>query len=459
MIKKIKFLLLFAVFFCATLWADDNKNIDTLADSLIKTALCDSTGYNLLESLCRIGPRLSGSDASVKAARFSLEAMNKLGYDTAWLQPVYVPKWVRGSKESAILISEKGKRLKALSVASLGGSIGTNGILTAGIIEIGSFSELKERAAEVKGKIVFYNVKFDQGTVNTFNGYGKLAGYRVFGGIEAAKYGAKGFIMRSITTRNDNTPHTGITYYSDTLPKIPGMSIGIKDADYLSSVLKKNQNLRLSIEMNCYNSGEVLSYNVIGEMRGKEFPDEILLVSGHLDSWDKGDGAHDDGAGCMQSVEIPYLLKKVGYQNKRTIRCVLFMNEENGYRGADGYAELIKNDGKKHLLAIESDRGAFTPRGFTVERDTSLVSELNPFLPILKKSGIDWVVTGGSGADISRLKSVRHLVGFIPDDQRYFDLHHSANDVFSEVNHREFELGSAAMAILLMIADSNDLVK
>lgn len=457
--NQLKIFLIVMLFTAPPLFPGDFKATSQSADSIVKTALRDSTGYKLLESLCKIGPRLSGSEQSVMAARFCLDAMKKLGYDTAWLQPITVPKWVRGTKENAILKSGKGKKLRPLSVASLGGSVGTNGSISAGVIEINSFNEMKSKAGDIKDKIVFYNVKWDQGLVNTFNGYGRLAGYRVFGGIEAAKYGAKGFIVRSITTRNDNTPHTGVTYYNDTLPKIPGLTIGINDADYLSNYTKTDPNAKVTLEMNCYSEGDVPSFNVIGEIKGKEFPEEILTVSGHLDSWDKGEGAHDDGTGCMQSLEIPYLLKKTGYQNRRTVRCVLFMNEENGYRGADGYADLIKNDGKEHILAIESDRGAYTPRGFTVEKDTALVGILREYLPVLRKAGIGWIEKGGSGADIARLNTVRNLIGFVPDDQRYFDVHHSANDVFAEVNHREFELGSASMAVLIMLIDNNDLIK
>ncbi len=161
----------------------------------------------------------------------------------------------------------------------------------------------------------------------------------------------------------------------------------------------------------------------------------------------------------MQSIEIPELLNRTGYHPKRTVRCVLFMNEENGSRGADGYAKYILNDGKQHLLAIESDRGAFTPRGFTVERDTVLIQKLQKYLPLFRKAGIDWIEKGGSGADISHLKNVNALMGYVPDSQRYFDYHHSANDVFSEVNQREFELGTAAMALMVMICDSEDLIK
>lgn len=262
-------ILIMMLFAASPLFPGDLKSISQSADSIVKTALRDSTGYKLLESLCQIGPRLSGSEQSVKAALFSLDAMKKQGYDTAWLQPITVPKWVRGTKERAILKSGKGKKLKPLSVASLGGSIGTNGSISAGVIEINSFNEMKSKAGDIKDKIVFYNVKWDQGLVNTFNGYGRLAGYRVFGGIEAAKYGAKGFIVRSITTRNDNTPHTGVTYYNDTLPKIPGLAIGIIDADFLSNYIKKDPSVKVTLEMNCYSAGDVPSYNVIGEIKGK----------------------------------------------------------------------------------------------------------------------------------------------------------------------------------------------
>jgi hypothetical protein len=196
----------------------------------------------------------------------------------------------------------------------------------------------------------------------------------------------------------------------------------------------------------------VKSYNVIGEIRGEEFPDEVILVGGHIDSWDVGDGAHDDGAGCVQSIEALDIFKRLNITPKRTLRTVLFINEETGLTGAKEYAAYADSSKQAHIAAIESDRGAFTPLGFSIDTDsTELIEILNSWLPLLNKAGIIWIKKGGSGADISLIKNITLPMGYVPDSQRYFDLHHSPNDVFEEVHPKEFELGSAAIAIMVFL--------
>jgi hypothetical protein len=236
--------------------------------------------------------------------------------------------------------------------------------------------------------------------------------------------------------------------YKEGLPKVPAAAIGLIDADFLSAAIKESPDLKVKMELSCRMLEDSQSYNVIGDIIGSAYPDEYIVVAGHFDSWDKGDGAHDDGAGCIQALEVPDLFKRLGIRPKRTIRCVFYINEENGIRGAKEYARVADSLGLYHLAAIESDRGAFTPRGFFVEADTAIISELNQWLPYFQKAGIEWVRKGGSGVDISYIPGVKALIGYVPDSQRYFDFHHSDNDVFEAVNPREFELGSAAMAIL-----------
>ncbi len=341
----------------------------------------------------------------------------------------------------------------------MGGSIATptEGI-TAEVIEVKTFAELEKRKAEAKGKIVFFSRALDQSKVNTFAGYGGAVDQRVSGAIEAAKYGAVGVVIRSITTKYDNVPHTGVMDYNDTIPKIPAAALGNIDADFLSDELKKNPHLKINLKLNCQTLPDAQSYNVIGEIKGTEFPDEIVLVGGHFDSWDVGCGAHDNGAGCIQTLEVLDLIKRLDIKPKRTIRCVFFINEENGVRGATEYANYSDTSKQTHLAVLESDRGAFTPIGFYAETDsTEILNRLQSWLPILEKANIEWVRKGGSGVDVQKIKNAKLHMGYVPDDQRYMDFHHSANDVFDAVHPREFELGAAAIAIMAYLLSEEGL--
>jgi carboxypeptidase Q len=346
-----------------------------------------------------------------------------------------------------------------LSVLALGGSIATptDGI-NAEVIEVKSFEELAERKAEAIGKIVFFSRALDQGNINTMAGYGGAVDQRVDGAIEAAKYGAVGVVIRSITTKYDNNPHTGIMIYNDTIPKIPAAALGYLDADFLSEQLKKNPKTKINLKLNCQTLPDAQSYNVIGEITGSEFPDEVVTVGGHFDSWDVGQGAHDDGAGCIQSLEVLDLLKRLQIKPKRTIRCVFFINEENGSRGAKEYANYVDTLEQTQIAVIESDRGAFTPIGFYAETDSAeIITRLQSWLPILEKANIEWVRKGGSGVDVQKIKNAVVRIGYVPDDQRYMDVHHSANDVFEAVHPREFELGLAAITILVYMLSEEGL--
>lgn len=422
------------------------EELNKTARQIVETALRERKGYEYLQELCEIGPRLSGSENSLKAIRWAEKKMKSLGFDKVWLQPVMVPHWERGNIEKCTIVGSS----KNLSVLALGGSVATpdEGI-TAEVIEVKSFDELKKRKDEAKGKIVFYSRALDQGEINTFSGYGGAVNQRTEGAIEAAKYGAIGVVIRSITTKYDNVPHTGVMSYADSLLKIPAAALGYLDADCLSNELKKNPHLKINLKLSCQTLPDAQSYNVIGEIKGTEFPDEIILVGGHFDSWDVGDGAHDDGAGCIQTMEVLDLMKRLSIKPKRTIRCVFFINEENGSRGAIEYANYADISAQTHLAVIESDRGAFTPIGFYVDTEsTEKMDKLQSWLPVLEKANIEWIRKGGSGVDVNKIKNATVKIGYVPDDQRYMDYHHSANDVFDAVHPREFELGSAAIAIL-----------
>ena len=428
---------------------NDNKNLEQYninAQLIVEKALSERKGYSFLRELCEIGPRLSGSEKSMKAINWAFEKMKSLGFDKVWLQPVMVPHWERGETESCTILDLN----KNLAVLALGGSIATpvDGI-TANVFEVKTFDELAKRKEEVKGKIIFFSRALDESKINTFAGYGGAVDQRVSGAIESAKYGAVGIIIRSITTKHDNVPHTGVMDYNDTIPKIPAAAIGYLDANLLSDELKKNPDLKLNLKLSCKTLPDAQSYNVIGEITGTEFPDEIVLVGGHFDSWDVGCGAHDNGAGCIQTMEALDLIKRLGIKTKRTLRCVFFLNEENGTRGAIEYANFADTSSQIHLAVLESDRGAFTPIGFYAETDSiEIISRLQSWLPVLEKANIEWIRKGGSGVDVQKIKNAQLHLGYVPDDQRYMDYHHSANDTFDAVHPREFELGAAAIAIM-----------
>lgn len=418
-------------------------------------ALTQGNSYVHLYRLCKEAPaRLSGSPNAQKAVDITYEMLKALKPDSVWLQPVMVPQWVRGDKAICYIVNKK----KKLNIIALGGSVGTpeKGI-TAEVIEVNSLKELEILGeTKIRGKIVFFNRPMDPKIIDTFQSYGGCADQRVWGADEAAKYGAVAIIVRSLTLLQDDHPHTGVMLYSGE-NKIPGAAISTNDANKLSAMLKKSS-VSLHLEMNCKNLPDVKSYNVIAELKGSVYPNEILLVGGHLDSWDNSEGAHDDGAGCVQSMEVISLFRQLNYKPQRTIRCVLFMNEENGSKGAWEYADEAKRKKEKHLVAVESDRGGFTPRGFTVEGDDgakqACMDALREWKHLFAPYWLHIFEYGGSGVDVSKLKGQGvALLGFIPDSQRYFDYHHAATDNFENINKRELELSSATIAALIYLFD------
>jgi carboxypeptidase Q len=442
------------------LFDDSESEYLAISDSILTYSLSERIGYKWLGELCNIGPRLSGSEQSLEAIYWAKKKFEEMGCDTVWLQPVMVPKWERGTLENCFISSSKNFKDRKLNIASLGTSIGTDGkLLKANIIEVTEFKKFRDFTAEdVQGKIVFFNEPFDKSILETFRAYGKAVQQRARGAIEASKLGAVAAIVRSVTSKPDNIPHVGtMSAFPDTIKKIPGVAIGVKDAEFLSNLLKDEPEIEVALELDCANMDEVQSYNVIAEVKGSEFPDELVVVGGHFDSWDKGHGAHDDGAPCIQTMEVLHQMIELDLQPKRTVRCVLFINEENGIRGALEYAKYAEKSSQIHVAAIESDRGVFIPQGFNVEGDEELISEISEWLPFLKKSKIDWIRKGGSGVDISKIKNITSKIGFVPDDQRYFDVHHSANDVFESVNAREMQLGTAAISTLTYLISQEGL--
>lgn len=429
----------------------DAVMIKKIYDSALKEGHC----YDRLRYLCKnIGHRLSGSPAAEQAVAWTKKEMEGLGLSRVWLQDVMVPHWVRGDKEQAWFQDASGK--KVVPVIALGGSVGTpkKGI-TAEVIEVKKFEELAALGEEkIKGRIVFYNRPMDPVNITTFTSYGGAVDQRGRGAIEASKYGAVGVVVRSMTLAHDDYPHTGAMRYEDGVTQIPACAISTNGADELSRRLLADPHLKFTLKMNCQTLEDVPSANVIGEIKGSEFPEEIIVIGGHLDSWDVGEGAHDDGAGTMQSIEVLDILKRVGYQPKRTIRAVMFMNEENGLRGGKKYADEAKEKGEKHIAAIESDAGGFTPRGFGMTGDTTAIRHVQQWLPLFEPYLIHFLKEGGGGADIGPLKEQGCLLlGLSPDSQRYFDYHHANTDVFEAVSRRELEMGAATMAAMVYLLD------
>jgi carboxypeptidase Q len=464
--KTPLFLLLFLSARLSMGQSSDELTIRKIYDK----ALAEGQSYAMLDYLCnKIGARLSGSPGAAAAVEWSRHVMEEYGFDSVWLQPVMVPHWVRGQKEIGRIVNSKKMGSVELSVCALGGSVGTGPEgLTANVIEVKSFEELAGLGKnQVQGKIVFFNRPMDPKLLQTFASYGGAVNQRGSGAIEAAKFGAVGVIVRSMGINQEDYPHTGGMRY-DKGTKIPAMAVSTKHADLLSRLLKDDKTFSFYMEMHCQTLEDSPSFNVIGELKGTEYKDEIIVVGGHLDSWDLGQGAHDDGAGCVQSIEALRIFKSMGYKPKRTLRAVMFINEENGLRGGLKYAELAKKNKEKHLAAIESDRGGFTPRGFNITAvpdSTGLAKGQPPrrpgwdklvsWKPLLEPYGLTDFSQGGGGADIGPLAPNCNLIGFVPDSQRYFDYHHTPVDTFDKVNKRELELGSASMAALIYLIDQH----
>jgi carboxypeptidase Q len=432
----------------------DTETIKKIYD----TSLTDGQSYEWLNYLSnQIGGRLSGSLNAERAVEWTKEELENIGLDKVWLQPVMVPKWVRGAPEFAFIESKPGETTN-VNICALGGSVATPALgIKANVIEVHSLEELTTLGREkIEGKIVFFNRPMDATLMNTFRAYGGSVDQRGSGAKEASKFGAVGTIVRSMNLKLDDFPHTGAMNYGDTplSERIPSAAISTNDAELLSSFLKLNKDLKFYFKQNCKQLKDVLSYNVIGEIKGSEFPNEYIVVGGHLDSWDLGDGSHDDGAGITQSMDVLRLLKKAGVKPKRTIRVVLFMNEENGMRGGKKYAAEVKQKGENHIFALESDSGGFTPRGFSFDTNDTNFNQVLAWKSLFEPYLIHFFDRGGSGADIGPLKNKNTvLAGLRPDTQRYFDYHHASTDTFDAINKRELELGAAAMTALVYLFD------
>jgi len=430
----------------------DSVMIKKFSDEILR----NGTAYDLLYQLTKqVGGRLAGSPQFAKAELWGKSALEHAGADEVILQECMLPHWVRGGKDKAVITEVDNKKTyRPLDVLALGNSMGSNGkTITAEVLMVADFDELERRKAEVKGKIVYYNYGFDPTNIMPFVSYGQTGMYRRSGPSRAAKYGAVAVMIRSLTESTANDPHTGAMAYIDSLPKIPAVAVGPRDADYLWSL---KTGFKVSLQTNGKFLPDTIGHNVIGVLKGTEFPDEIITIGGHLDSWDVNEGAHDDGSGIVHTIELLRAMKALGYKPKHTIHFVLFANEENGLRGGLKYAEQAKANHEKHIFALESDEGGFTPRGFGFTlKDTSKMNKVQNWLPLLRPYGTDRMINEGGGADIGPLFGAfgTPMSGIIPDPQRYFDIHHARSDVFESVNKRELLLGAVNMTGLIYLVD------
>ncbi|HLN55349.1 MAG TPA: M20/M25/M40 family metallo-hydrolase [Bacteroidales bacterium] len=426
--------------------------------SVFDEALTDRTAYNNLEYLCKKAPgRINGSEAAARAVEFTRKALKDAGADTVWLQEVKVPHWVRGTEKCTMISGRNGNA--DLSIAALGLSVGTpkKGIRTR-IVEVKDIAALKSMDRSlIEGRIVFFNNKVDNKLINTFSGYSGAVRERTAGASEASAMGAVAVIVRSVTQSLDDYPHTGVTRYAEGVIRIPAVAISTLDAELLSKTLLTDPDLTIHLVSTCVNYPDTISYNVIGELKGSEKPGEVITVGGHLDSWDICEGAHDDGGGCVQAIEMIRIFKKLGLHPKRTVRAVMFMNEEMSGTGGRKYAEVLEDENVIHYAALESDRGVMSPRGFGFDADGERLANLQSLSKWFKPYFITDFDRGGGGSDISPLKARGALlIGYIPDAQRYFSYHHAAFDTFEQVNIRELQSGSAAIASLIWLIDHFD---
>ena len=452
---RISLIIAFVFTSITSLTAQDVTD-STVIRKMFDEALNNGKSYEDLRELCKnIGARLSGSSQAEMAVEWSKAKMTEYGFDEVFLQPVMVTHWERGTKESAWYKTKSGD-IVPIEMVALGGSIGTNGTMRAEVIEFKTLDALKKASkSAVEGKIVFLNQPMNPADVVTFKAYGGCYAIRGQGAVEASKLGAVGVLIRSLALPNDDHPHTGSMYYEDAVKKIPAGALSTNASNALSEALA-NGKIEVIMEMDCKDFPDAPSNNVVCEIRGSKFPNQIITIGGHLDSWDQGEGAHDDGAGVIHCLEALRIMQVLKIKPEHTIRVVFFMNEENGNKGGQGYALWTKEKGELQIAAVESDRGGFTPRGFECDGSEMYLKLIQSFAAVLKPYGLHHFEVGYGGVDISPLKKSYEgipLFGFVPDSQRYFDFHHAKSDVFEAVNKRELELGCASMAAFVYLLD------
>jgi hypothetical protein len=417
-------------------------------ENLKSNILASPVAYELLRELTKdIGPRLSGSVAEERAVAWSEQKLKSFNLTNVFLAPVQVPHWERGAHESAFFESN-GQRTE-LAVAALGRSAGASG-LSARVIEVQSLDELRRLGEGARGNIIFFNRPMDPTLPDTFDAYAGAVDQRSRGPALAASLGAVAALVRSMTLQPDSDyPHAGATSFRGITP-IPAAALSTHAANVLSAALKTQPDLRVTLDLSARNYPDKTSYNVIGEIRGHEKPDEIVLVGGHMDSWDLGEGAHDDGAGIVQSMDVCRAIAELSLKPKRTIRCVMFAAEELGGIGGGAYAEMARQRGERHIMAIESDRGGFAPKSISIDGTDADVALANSWSGDFQDLGMTDFYQGGAGTDVEPLRGLGAItMELIPDSTHYFDYHHAATDRFEAVDRMDLAKGSAALAAIV----------
>jgi carboxypeptidase Q len=452
----MKNLVFFLLFVSGSVLYGQNSSDEEILRSIYSEALQSYEAYHNLEWLCKnTKGRICGTPEAAAAVEFTYQTMLKMDLDSVWKQDVLVKNWKRGEPEKG-RIASSWFGTTDLAVCALGMSPGTGPDgLVGEVIEFLNFEELEANKELVTGKIVFFNRPMDQKIIQTFGSYGGAVNQRTSGPAIAAKFGAIACIVRSLSIELDDFPHTGVTRFDNENEKVPAFAVSTNGAEILSRQLKTDPNLKLYLRSTCQTYPDVPSHNVIGEIRGTDYPNEIITVGGHLDAWDNSEGAHDDGGGCMQSIEVLRLFLETGIRPKHTIRAVMFMDEEIAQRGGEVYKDEALRKGEKHIAAMESDRGLMSPRNIAIGTSEARYNKAMKWESLFKPYDLHFM-TGGGGADIGPLRTIYPDIVFlsmIPDNQRYFTFHHSPNDTFEQVNRREMQMGSATMASIVYLFD------
>jgi carboxypeptidase Q len=421
---------------------DPAETYRAAANRLIEAALGDSAAYGRLATLVdRFGHRFSGSESLERAIDWILDEMRADGLANVRGEPVMVPRWVRG-EESATLVAPRAMDLPMLG---LGGSIGTPPAgIEAEVLVVTSYEELEQRAADARGRIVLFDAPFTD--------YGETVQYRGAGAIAAAKVGAVASLIRSVASYSMRTPHTGGMRYEEGVPRIPHAALTVEDAAMLHRMQDRGERIVIRLRMSAQTLPAVQSRNVVAEIVGSEFPDEVVVMGGHIDSWDVGQGAMDDAGGCVAAWEALRLIHKLGLRPKRTIRVVMWTNEENGLAGGNAYRDTHRNQLDNHVLAMESDNGVFRPAGFAFTGSDEAFAILQRVVPLLEPIGAAQLTPGGGGADIGPIMALG-VPGMSPvvDGTRYFWYHHSDADTVDKLDPLEVAQIVAGMAVMAYV--------
>ncbi len=439
-----------------SLRAQDEAPGDILKDrarAMLREALTSEASFETLRELTQLAPhRLAGSPGADAAVAWATQKMKALGLTNVRGDEFPVPHWVRGTTCDVRVIEADGSLGPPLPSLALGGSVGTPATgIEAEVVVLRTFAELRSTPEVARGKIVLWNRPFDRSLINTGSAYGGAVNQRTQGASEAAKAGAVAVLVRSIASREDDVPHTGAMRYDAGVPEIPATAIGVLSAARLAARIDAGERIRVRITQDCATLPPARGENVIGEIRGRENPDEIVLIGAHLDGWDVGHGAHDDGAGVAHVFEACRLIIKSGAAPRCTIRAVLYANEENGLAGGKDYAVRYEKAMDRHRLAVETDSGGFAPRGFSFSGGPAVEAGLEATGRLLRSLDLGDLRPGSGGADISTLEPFGvPLLGLRTAPERYFDLHHTPLDVLSAVHPRELATGAAALAVLAL---------